>query len=88
MVGLTEDVRVIIIKLADRLHNLKTLEYQTKEKQEEKSLETIEIYSPIANRLGISKIKSEMDDLALMYLKPKEYAELDLKKKRKSRKEK
>lgn len=75
--AMSKDIRVIIIKLADRLHNLKTLEYQTREKQEEKALETIEIYSPIANRLGISKIKSEMDDLALMYLKPKEYAELE-----------
>lgn len=76
-IAMSKDIRVIIIKLADRLHNLKTLEYQTKEKQQEKSLETIEIYSPIANRLGISKIKSEMDDLALMYLKPNEYAELE-----------
>lgn len=75
-IAMSKDIRVIIIKLADRLHNLRTLEYQTKEKQEEKSLETIEIYSPIANRLGISKLKSEMDDLALMYLKPKEYIEL------------
>lgn len=76
-IAMSKDIRVIIIKLADRLHNLKTLEYQTKEKQHEKSLETIEIYSPIANRLGISRIKSEMDDLALMYLKPNEYAELE-----------
>ena len=75
-IAMSKDIRVIIIKLADRLHNLKTLEYQTKEKQEEKSLETIEIYSPIAGRLGISKIKSEMDDLSLMYLKPKEFVEL------------
>ena len=75
-IAMSKDIRVIIIKLADRLHNLKTLEYQTKEKQQEKSLETIEIYSPLAGRLGISKIKSEMDDLSLMYLKPKEFIEL------------
>lgn len=75
-IAMSKDIRVIIIKLADRLHNLKTLEYQTKEKQEEKSLETIEIYSPLAGRLGISRIKSEMDDLSLMYLKPKEFVEI------------
>ena len=75
-IAMSKDIRVIIIKLADRLHNLKTLEYQTKEKQKEKSLETIEIYSPLAGRLGISRIKSEMDDLSLMYLKPNEFIEL------------
>lgn len=74
--AMSKDIRVIIVKLADRLHNLRTLEYQSREKQEEKSLETLEIYSPIANRLGISKVKTEMDDLALSYLKPKEYKEL------------
>lgn len=75
-IAMSKDIRVIIIKLADRLHNLKTLEYQNKEKQEEKALETIEIYSPLAGRLGISKIKSEMDDLSLMYLKPKEFVDI------------
>ncbi len=75
-IAMSKDIRVVIIKLADRLHNLKTLEYQTKEKQEEKSRETIEIYSPIAGRLGISKIKSEMDDLSLMYLEPKEFVDI------------
>lgn len=74
--AMSKDIRVVIVKLADRLHNLRTLEYQSREKQEEKSLETLEIYSPIANRLGISKVKTEMDDLALRYLKPKEYVEL------------
>lgn len=75
-IAMSKDIRVIIIKLADRLHNLKTLEYQNKEKQEEKALETIEIYSPLAGRLGISRIKSEMDDLSLMYLKPKEFVDI------------
>ena len=75
-IAMSKDIRVIIIKLADRMHNLKTLEYQTREKQEEKSRETIEIYSPIAGRLGISRIKSQMDDLSLMYLKPKEFVEI------------
>ena len=75
-IAMSKDIRVIIIKLADRLHNLKTLEYQTEEKQQEKSLETIEIYSPLAGRLGISRIKSEMDDLSLMYLKPKEFVDI------------
>ena len=75
-IAMSKDIRVIIIKLADRLHNLKTLEYQTKEKQEEKAKETIEIYSPLAGRLGISRIKSEMDDLSLMYLNPKEFVEI------------
>ena len=75
-IAMSKDIRVIIIKLADRLHNLKTLEYQNKEKQEEKARETIEIYSPLAGRLGISRIKSEMDDLSLMYLNPKEFVEI------------
>lgn len=75
-IAMSKDIRVIIIKLADRLHNLKTLEYQNKEKQEEKAKETIEIYSPLAGRLGISRIKSEMDDLSLMYLNPKEFVEI------------
>ena len=74
--AMAKDIRVIIIKLADRLHNLRTLEYQSEEKQKEKALETLEIYSPIANRLGISKIKVNMDDLALFYLHPKEYNDL------------
>ncbi|MDO5564657.1 MAG: bifunctional (p)ppGpp synthetase/guanosine-3',5'-bis(diphosphate) 3'-pyrophosphohydrolase [Eubacteriales bacterium] len=71
--SMAKDVRVIIIKLADRLHNLRTLEYQTEEKQFEKATESLEIYSPIANRLGISRIKTIMDDLCLRYLEPKEY---------------
>ncbi len=75
-VSMAKDIRVIIIKLADRLHNLRTLEYQTPEKQKEKARESLEIYSPLAERLGISKIKIEMDDLSLKYLEPDIYHDL------------
>jgi GTP pyrophosphokinase len=75
-VSMAKDIRVIIIKLADRLHNLRTLEYQTPEKQKEKARESLEIYSPLAERLGISRIKIEMDDLSLKYLEPDVYYDL------------
>ena len=74
--AMAKDIRVILIKLADRLHNMRTLQYQSPAKQKEKARETMDIYSPIANRLGISKIKIELDDLALKYLEPDVYYDL------------
>lgn len=74
--AMAKDIRVILIKLADRLHNMRTMQYQTPAKQKEKSRETMDIYAPIAQRLGISKIKIELDDLSLKYLEPEVYKEL------------
>lgn len=74
--AMAKDIRVIIIKLADRLHNMRTLEFMTPAKQQEKARETMDIYAPIAQRLGISKIKTELDDLSLKYSQPEVYYNL------------
>ena len=75
--GITEDVRIIIIKLADRLHNMRTLEYKTEFKQKENSMETMEIFVPLAYYIGAYRIKSELEDISLQYLYPEKYKKIE-----------
>lgn len=78
--GITEDVRIIIIKLADRLHNMRTLQFKSRFKQEENALETMEIFVPLAYYIGAYRIKSELEDLSLQYLRPDMYEKIKEKK--------
>lgn len=73
VLAMSQDIRVVIIKLADRLHNMRTLKYMSPEKQKEKSVETLEIFAPIAHRIGMAKIKWELEDISFRYLNPEEY---------------
>lgn len=76
IIAMSEDIRIIIVKLADRLHNMRTLSSLSKEKMQLKSIETLEVYAPIAHRLGIFQIKSELEDLSFKYLYPRQYVKI------------
>ena len=77
LIAMSKDIRVILIKISDRLHNMRTMEYQSPAKQKQKSLETMEIYAPIAHRLGMQRIKWELEDLSLKYLDPVGFGEIN-----------
>ena len=76
LIAMAQDIRIVVLKLADRLHNMRTLSYMTPIKQKKIAKETIDIFAPLANRLGMGKIKAELEDLSLRYLEPEKYYEI------------